>query len=467
MKQVRQVAAESFLLACIALHAHNILAQAADPNNSSALEQEFQTAMAAQDAGDLDKAEAMLASLHTRHPGIFAVDESLGLIYVARDKFTEALPVLESAAREAPASDVAHANLGAAYYKLHRTAEALKAFETAARLSPQNSATQQSLGQLYMETHQPERAAQAFSAAIALKPGDNDLMMASAQALVEAGQLTQARKQLSAIPDSDHSATAQSLLGEVDEKAGDFRSAAQHYAHAVELDPSEQNVWALGVEFLRHWTFEPAIKEFEAAAEKFPNSTRMKLGLGVAVFGNGDFKRAIQVFADLLTTDGNNTLYAQLLGVACSTIAQGEQPRCGALIPYALSHPRDAKTAAHAAAWLQKQEHTEERSATEQKLLENAIAADPKLAEAQYRMGLFQQGEGHWDLSIPHLETAVKLDEELSEAHYRLGQAYWHAGRKTDAETQMELYRKYSAKKLEDRDHMLGQITTFVVDMQN
>jgi tetratricopeptide (TPR) repeat protein len=467
MVQVRQIGIGMVLLLFLGVFAPSAAAQTETPNGSAALEQEFQAAVAAQDAGDFDKAETMLLSLRARHPGIFAVDESLGLVYVAQDKYFEALPVLEAAAREAPDSDVAQANLGAAYYKLHRNAEALKALEAAARLNPRNFATQEALGRLHMEMHEPARAADAFASAIALKPGDGDLMVAHAQALMDAGQFAQAREQLGAIPDSVQSAAAQSLLGDVEEKAGNIRSAAEHNARAVELEPSEQNVWTLGLEFLRHWTFEPAIKEFEAATVKFPESARMKLGLGVAAFGNGDFKRAIQIFSDLLAVDSNNALYAQLLGVACTTVAEGEQPQCGILISYSLAHPKDANTAVHAAAWIEKQAHTTERLATERKLLENALAADPKLAEAQYRMGLLQQDEGQWEPSIPHLEAAVKLNDELAEAHYRLGQAYWHAGRKSEAETQMELYRKHRAKKMEDRDHRLSQITTLVVNMQN
>ena len=44
------------------------------------MERDFQEAMAAQDRGDLDRAQSLLLKLHNAHPGIFAVDESLGLL---------------------------------------------------------------------------------------------------------------------------------------------------------------------------------------------------------------------------------------------------------------------------------------------------------------------------------------------------------------------------------------------------
>lgn len=465
MNPVRKSAYGIVLLLC--LPAAYSTARAQSNTDSAAMEHEFQAAMAAEDAGDIAKAKSILSSLHARHPGIFAVDESLGLVYVAQQEYAQALPVLESAAREAPASDVAQANLGAAYYKLHRNHDALRAFEVAARLNPKNAATEQALGELWMEEHQPSNAAEAFGAALALKPDDSDLMLNRTQALMDAGQWAQAKEQLTQFPQAENSSVAQSLLGDIDENSGDVRSAAEHYARAVELDPSEANVWALGVEFLRHWTFDAAQREFEAAVAKFPASARMKVGLGAAVFGEGNYKRAIQVFAELLTSDKDNALYAEMLGVSCDATPQGDMPQCAALVAYAQAHPRNAQAGVHAAVWLLKQAHTPERMAATRKLLENAIAVDPKLPEAQYRMGLVQQDAEQWEQSIPHLEAATRLDPELAEAHYRLGQAYWRAGRKQEAEAQMDLYRKFREKNLEDRDKKLSHITTLIVKMHN
>jgi tetratricopeptide (TPR) repeat protein len=454
------------LFGCLS-HAAFVLAQSSSNTPDAAMEREFQAAMAAEDAGNVTRAESILTSLHARHPGIFAVDESLGLIYVTQEKYTQALPVLEAAAHEAPTSDAAEANLGAIYYKLHRNQDALKAFEAAARLNPKNAATQQALGELWMEEHEPARAAEAFGAALALNPGDTDRMLDRAQALIGAKQWTRAKDQLAQFPNAENSSAAQSLLGDIDENSGDIRSAAEHYARAVELDPSEPNVWALGVEFLQHWTFDAALQEFEAAVIKFPASTRMKVGLGAAAFGGGDYMRAVSVFAALLDADPNNALYADMLGVVCDAAPQNDLPQCTALITYVQSHPGDVQAAVHAAIRVLKQERTPERMAVARKLLGSAIAADPKLPEAQYRMGLLQQDDGQWQQSISYLEAAVRLNPELAEAHYRLGQAYWRAGRKPEAEAQMDLYRKSREKHLETRDQKLSRITTLIVEMRS
>jgi hypothetical protein len=61
-----------------------IAAQAHLQSASSAVDKEFQAAMAAREQGDLDRAKAIPLGLRRSRPGIFAIDESLGLICVSQ-----------------------------------------------------------------------------------------------------------------------------------------------------------------------------------------------------------------------------------------------------------------------------------------------------------------------------------------------------------------------------------------------
>jgi tetratricopeptide (TPR) repeat protein len=422
--------------------------------------------MAAEDRGDFATAESLLRELHRKHPGVFAVDESLGLLLVQKENFEAALPFLKAAAAEQPDSDAAHANLGAALYRLHRDKEALAEFQIAARLNPGNANTQESLGRLLMEQHRPAEAADAFAAAARLNPEGAGIVLDRAQALLEANQPQTAVAELRSMPDVEQSASAQLLLGDAEEKLGSYQRAAEHYARAVELDPTEPNVWALGVEFLRHWTFDPAIKEFEAAQKKFPNSTRIKLGLGAAYFGGAKYAESIPVFADLLGADPNNALYAELLGMSCTAVAGSNKERCSALVDFAQAHPRNAKVGTYAASMLLTESPDSDRTALAGKLLASALGVDPGSADAHYQMGLLKQNQGDWAGSVPSLEKAVALKPDLSQAHYRLALAYWRTGLKTEGQAEMELQKKYSKQEKEDMDKRLRQITTFIVDVR-
>jgi len=432
---------------------------------SAEMERQFKQAMAAEDQGDLIRAESLLTGLHIAHPGIFAVDESLGLIYVQRQDYSRALPLLEAAAGEKPGSDVAHANLGAALYELHLNQRAEFEFEKAARLNRLNESALQSLGRVRMDEHRPADAARALKAALALKPGDPDLQLDCATALLAAKQLVDARKILADLADADNSARAQALMGEAYEQDKDFATAGRHFTRAVELEPSEENAWLLGAELLRHWTFSAAAFEFQAASQKFPDSKRLRLGLGAALFGDAKYAKAIPVFADLLESDPDNAVYAGMLGVSCTTVMEEARPQCGVLVRYAQLHPADAKASTYAAVSLLHQPDSQDQRPLARKLLESALAADPKLAEAQFQMGTFLQDDGMWKESIPYLERAIALKPDFSLAHYHLAIAYWRTGRKQDGQTEMDLQKKFSSQQRQDLDQRLRQLTTFVVEV--
>jgi len=452
-------------LAC--LFAQLLLAQNSQGPANSNLEREYQDAVAAQDRGELDRAETLLNDLHRKHPGIFAVDETLGLLLVQRNQIEEAVPLLQAAARESLDSSAAHANLGAAFYNLHRNREALIEFERAVQIDPQSLSAQVSLARIRMEEHQPRLAAEALAAALRIEPGNVDLILDRTKALIEAGGNTEAATALQSYPDSENSAAAQSLWGEIEEKNGAYLKAGKHFTRAVELDPSEANVWALGAELLRHWNFDAAIAELEPAVVKFPQSARMKLGLGAAYFGNANYPKAIPVFADLLNSDPGNGTYAEMLGLSCKVVMQEAKPRCSALLDYAQAHPGEALAATYAATFIVDGVGDEEQMKRAHQFLQNAISADPKLADAHFELGKWMQSESRWPESIPPLEAALRLKPNLAQAHYRLALAYWRGGRKQDAEREMDLQKKFSTQQKEDLDQRLRQITRFMVDVRN
>ncbi len=221
------------------------------------------------------------------------------------------------------------------------------------------------------------------------------------------------------------------------------------------------------MEFLRHWTFDPAIKEFEAAAVKFPNSTRINLGLGAAYFGGAKYAQSIPVFADLLGADPNNALYAEMLGMACTAIAESNTERCSALVEFAQAHPHNARISTYAASMLLTETSGSDRTDLARKLLTSALAVDPRSAEAHYQMGFLKQNQGDWAGSLPSLEKAIELKPDLAPAHYRLALAYWRTGRKREGQAEMEDCRRNTwEQEKEDMDRRLRQITTFIVDVR-
>lgn len=426
----------------------------------------YQKAMEAVNRGDAAVAQPLLEDLHRRYPGNFAVNESLGLIYAAQNHLNLALPLMKAAAAEQPDSDAAWVNLGIACMELKRNAEAAQALARAVQLNPHSPRAHEALGQVWMQAGQSGKAAAAFERAVAAGGSGADLLYNAALASFESGDAGRAALLLARMPGADTSAAAQSLYGDVEEKLGHYKDAGQHYIDAARLEPSEANEYMLGVEFLRHWTFDPAAREFAAALQRFPESRRLRMGLGIAFFGERNYPKAIEAFAALLAADPESETNAELLGRACSVLTEGSDPHCAALAAFAEKHPQDGKIATDAAISILNQPADQHHLEAAERLLDQAIQATPHLEEAHYQKGLLLQDQSHWQQSIPELETALRLKPDDAAAHYRLALALARTGSRERAQQEIALQKKYSAQENKDRDERLSQMQTLLVTMR-
>ena len=96
------------------------------------------------------------------------------------------------------------------------------------------------------------------------------------------------------------------LLGQIEEKDGKFVAAANEFETAAHMDPSEDNLFDWGSELLLHRTYEPAIDVFQQAAQRYPNSPRLMIGLGMALYSRGKYDEAVKALltaADLNPSD--------------------------------------------------------------------------------------------------------------------------------------------------------------------
>jgi tetratricopeptide (TPR) repeat protein len=428
--------------------------------------EKLRQALAAYDAGRAQEAEPMLEELARRHPANFDVNETLGLIHAEAGDVAQALPLLEHAARIEPRNAVARSNLGAAYLKLNQAQKAVPELEAAARLQPRDQQTQTNLAHAYMEVHEPARAAEAFRAAAALGPLDADTVHDRALALLESNNAAEAKRVLDAIPQGSRNDATEELSGEVEERLGNYSAAEAHFSEAAHLNPSEPNIYAWVVELLRHFSWQPAVKIADYGIQQYPASTRLKAARGIAFYADNRYKESAEVFAGLLAGDPGNAMWASLLGRNCSLIADVALAACDSLESFAEQHPKNAEAATYAATALLHQPADKRDNAKARALLEQATAADPKLADAWYQLGVLDQEEGKWQESTAALEKAIAVKPTLAEAHYRLARAYSHLGRREDAAKEIALQQRYSKEQKESVDARLKEVTTFLTTSQ-
>ena len=83
------------------------------------------------------------------------------------------------------------------------------------------------------------------------------------------------------------------------EKSGDFNQAARAFAEAVRLEPANEDYRIdLAAVLLNSGRVEESVTTFRAAQEAFPNSSRIRLGLGSALYVAGDYKESANAILD-------------------------------------------------------------------------------------------------------------------------------------------------------------------------
>ena len=184
---------------------------------------------------------------------------------------------------------------------------------------------------------------------------------------------------------------------------------------------------------------------------------------GIALYASARYAPAADIFSALLIREPDNATYADLLGRSCGAAAENTSEHCGELEKFATTHPRNATAAVYAAARILQQPTSAQDTDKAEKLLRQAIAADPQLAEAYYELGVLSQQRLQWQESAVPLEKAIALRPGFAEAHYRLSRAYAHLGKREQAQQQITLQQQCTQQEKDELNSHLKEVVTFLL----
>jgi tetratricopeptide (TPR) repeat protein len=440
-------------------------AQEAAPGSTERLDRQFQAAVAQYESGHLPEAATALEALLREVPESFEVHELLGMVYAAQSQDAKASTHLQKAVRLKPASASARMNLAINLVQLGKLQPAEAEFKKALELEPQNYDANHNLGELYVRAGKVAAALPYLEQAQRINPSAYDNGYDLALAYIVSNRLPDARQLLQNLLKQKDSAELHNLLAEVEEKDGKFVAAANEYELAAHLDPSEGNLFDWGSELLLHRTLDPAITIFEKAAERYPNSPRMAIGLGIAYYSRGNYDNAVKSLlhaADLTPADPR--VYPFLSRAYDSSPSQAEEV-IARFRRFAEQQPNNGRAQYYYAMSLWKGKRAQDSSIDLAKisaLLKKAIALDPSLAEAHLQLGNLHSDQQKYAEAIPEYQRALELNSDLADAHYRLGQAYVHTGEKDKAQEQLQLYQKLREQHLADLDKQRAEVRQFV-----
>src|SRR6266566_6806756 len=451
----------SFLVALLAC----IPAAGACPRQSRDLDREFQAAVAQYDSGRYAEAAVKLENLVREVPESFEVHELLGLVYSAQSQDVRATQHLERAVHLKPDSAPARTNLASNLARLGKIELATEQFKKAVELDPRNFETNHNLGESYVRSRKIAAAAPFLEKAQKIDPSSYDNGYDLSLAYLKTGRLADARQLIHDLLKQKNTAELHNLLGEVEEKDGKFVPAANEYELAAHLDPSESNLFDWGSELLLHRTLEPAIEVFKRATERYPNSPRLTIGLGIALYSRGNYDDGVKSLlraADLNPSDPRCYLF--LFKAYDSSPSQAEEV-IERFRRFAGLQPRNGRAPYYYAMSLWKGRRAQDPGLDLhqiESLLKRSIELDPALAEAHVQLGNLYFEQNKYAEAVPEYVRALELSPELADAHYRLGQAYVHIGEKDRAQEQLQVYQRLRAEHLAELDKQRAEIRQFV-----
>jgi tetratricopeptide (TPR) repeat protein len=431
----------------------------------TSLERKFQSAVTQYESGHFAQAAVQLEALLREAPQSFEVHELLGLVYAAQSQDVQARKHLETAVRLKPDSAAARTNLAANLARMGKLDLAEVEFKKAIKLEPKNFDANHNLGELYARSGKVPAATPFFEQAHRIDPSSYDNGYDLALAYVLTGRLKDARQLVQDLLKTKNTAELHNLLAGIEEKDGNFVAAANEYESAAHMDPSESNLFDWGSELLIHRTLAPAIEVFQHATERYPNSPRLMIGLGMSLYSRGNYDEAVKSLlraADLNPSDPGAYLF---LSKAYDSSPSQADEVIQRFRRFAELQPRNAQASYYYAMSLWKGKRAQDPGLDLQKiesLLKQAIVLDPKYAQAHLQLGNLYSDRSKYAEAIPEYARARELDPGLGDVYYRMGQAYVHVGEKDRAQEQFAIYQRVRAEHMAERDKQQADVRQFV-----
>jgi len=361
-------------------------------------------------------------------------------------------------------------SLGESAHRTSLDTEHEKALREAAEREPPDFNPNHRLGELLIKSGRAREAIPYLERAAAKAPENYENAYVLACANAQAGNYTSSRDQANVLLAKKDDPDLHHLLADVDEKLGDSLDAVRHYERAAQLAPSESHLFDWGAELLLHHAPEPAIEVFSKGNRLFPSSSRILLGLGAAYFASGTYDQAVLRICQASDLNPNDPAPYRFLG----KIQQAQNTPSAELVErlhrFVLLQPRNAEANYYYALglWRLDKASPEKPTASEvESLLKTAIQLDPGYAHAELQLGVVRFDQGDYTLAIAHFQRALAIDPELEEAHFRLAQAYRQNGDSDNAKEQLRLYSELQKQSAQKQERERREIKQFVYTLRD
>jgi len=305
------------------------------------------------------------------------------------------------------------------------------------------------LGEFYIQQHRLSAAIPYLEKARQIDLSNYENAYDLALAYLQTGLTAKSRDVITALLKEKDRAELHNLLGDVEEAEGHVDQAAQQYETAARMDPSEKNLFDLGSDLMLHRGFEPALKVFTFATERYPQSAKLRVGLGIARYSLGQYDDAVASLCQAVDLDPRDTKALDFLGKMYDVSPRFATEVTQRLAHFVQSYPDNAAAHYYYAISLRKRKLAsglnQAPGQAEMHLL-RAVQLNPAYADAHFELGLLYEDEKQDAKAIEQYQLAIKLHSDLSKAHYRLGRLYQKSGQPALARKEFQEFEGLEAK---------------------
>jgi tetratricopeptide (TPR) repeat protein len=253
-----------------------------------------------------------------KDPGASFLAEELTDLYIQAGRLRDAILEAEEMLKQNPRNIEARRILGRIYTRMigdphqgkinpNMLRDATDQFKKIVEIEPKDLDAWLTLGRLHKAAGNSVESEQAYNKALEIDPGSEDALTGLAIVYSDLGDTTRAIEKLKQLTDKNPSARTLMALGSSYEQMRDYRTAAQVYRRALELQPENARVKkALAQDLLIIGELDESLKLFEQLAADDPRDASLQLRIAEVWRSKRDFAKSRAALDKAKQIDGNS-----------------------------------------------------------------------------------------------------------------------------------------------------------------
>ena len=297
---------------------------------------------------------------------------------------------------------------------------------------------------------EPAAAVQEMRDALALAPNDSRLLLATAVSEMQAGMFDDGLRHAES---AGNTPMARAIVGDIEDKRGDYAAAANAYQAAVSLAPDQESYrLALATELIQHQSFAAAIELLKQSEHLFPRSAKLRTLLGIANYANGFPDDAIAEFENAIAIDQKfDSAYRCLTELVLESSAPPKPKEVRLLCQW--------NSVACSAVQLRIAREKDDGAGIS-KAIASLERASNETGLASCELARGYEWSHQLEAARRQMEACVHL-QPTPQNHYRLGMLYQRLGLAAQARQQMTLRNEAQAKMSEETAAGLNALQSF------